>query len=102
MVASRFGLSDEVQSREMDNLTSEKQNNYGGPGGPRVSFYEAALMMLCTRNFRPKTRFWAAAKRIMLHRQKALHGHHGRFPRRSVRALLFPSFSLYSYTNHLI
>lgn len=30
----------------------------------RPSLYEAALRMLMTRYFRPKTRFWAAAKRI--------------------------------------
>ncbi|OQR75061.1 sodium/potassium/calcium exchanger 3-like [Tropilaelaps mercedesae] len=75
IVAAKFGLSDVVQCREMDTLTEEKQNNYGGSMGPRVSFYEAGLMMLCTRNFRPRTRFWAAAKRVMHNRQKALQGH---------------------------
>lgn len=30
----------------------------------RPTLYEAALMMLMTRPFRPKTRFWAAAKRV--------------------------------------
>ena len=72
-VAAKFGLSDAVQSREMDVLTGNNQNSYasGGMTSCQIGFYEAALIIMCSYNFKPKTRFWAAAKRIMHSRQKS-------------------------------
>lgn len=49
----------------------------------RPTLYEAALMMLMTRPFRPKTRFWAAAKRVTHEHKRIRRGEIQHLPSQS-------------------
>ncbi|CAN7941099.1 unnamed protein product [Ixodes pacificus] len=62
-IGTTFGIHEEEETTLGLTSTGHEAKNYSSYGTP-PTLYEAALMMLMTRPFRPKTRFWAAAKRV--------------------------------------